>query len=491
MGVSHATKEQLQATSDLAQALEEKGVLDGDNIKMGLAQLSTFGLSNKAVQGLGQSLADLAVNQFGVNASGEQLSDTANMIAKALNGQFGVLEKSGIRFSDAQKNMIQFGTEMQKVDAINQGFAQNLKFTNEVALKTGEGAFAKLNVQFDNLKQSIGDQLAPMLVSLLQAISPIILKVTDWINKNPQLARDLILVAGAISGLVTFVGVLGLALPPLIAGFTALLGPVGLVAGAIIALGIAGYALYANWDVIKAKAIEIWGSISAFFQQVGSEISGAWSATWNFVSEVLTTTLALLVGAVITWLNFLFPNWQAVLSGMLQIAQQVFGTIGSFFQTILNGISSAISAVAKVITPIWQTLWGGVKSYFTDIWDGITGAIKSAVDFVAEQINRLSKLLAPVSKTASSIGSAIMSGFKSVVSTGKSALGVNDAIISPNGNVITTHPDDYLIATKNPYSLAGGGGITINISGNTLLSENVATEIGDMIIDAFKRNNRL
>ena len=30
---------------------------------------------------------------------------------------------------------------------------------------------------------------------------------------------------------------------------------------------------------------------------------------------------------------------------------------------------------------------------------------------------------------------------------------VNDAIITPNGNVVTTHPDDYLIATKTPGSL--------------------------------------
>lgn len=35
---------------------------------------------------------------------------------------------------------------------------------------------------------------------------------------------------------------------------------------------------------------------------------------------------------------------------------------------------------------------------------------------------------------------------------------VNDAIIAPNGNIITTHPEDYLIATKNPGALIGSGG---------------------------------
>ena len=57
---------------------------------------------------------------------------------------------------------------------------------------------------------------------------------------------------------------------------------------------------------------------------------------------------------------------------------------------------------------------------------------------------------------------------------------VNDAIISPNGNIISTHPDDYLIATKNPSSL--GGGITVNIMGGNFLSEDVAEEIGNEIV---------
>lgn len=47
---------------------------------------------------------------------------------------------------------------------------------------------------------------------------------------------------------------------------------------------------------------------------------------------------------------------------------------------------------------------------------------------------------------------------KKAISTTESlsSTSVNDAIIAPNGNVITTHPDDYLIATKDPGSTLGG-----------------------------------
>ena len=41
-------------------------------------------------------------------------------------------------------------------------------------------------------------------------------------------------------------------------------------------------------------------------------------------------------------------------------------------------------------------------------------------------------------------------------------LNVNDMILTPQGK-FSTHPDDYLIATKNPYSL-GGGNVVMNVN---------------------------
>ena len=189
LNVSKATKQQLDATSALADELQAKGVLDGDNIKLGLAQLSTFGLSNKAVQALGGSLADLAVNQFGVNASGDQLTQTANVMAKALQGQFGVLEKSGIRFTEAQQKIILYGTEMEKVKAINEGFAQNLKLTNEVALKTTEGQIAKVTTRLGDMHEAIGAALIPIVLQLIEKITPLVETMVAWATANPELIK--------------------------------------------------------------------------------------------------------------------------------------------------------------------------------------------------------------------------------------------------------------------------------------------------------------
>jgi hypothetical protein len=58
-----------------------------------------------------------------------------------------------------------------------------------------------------------------------------------------------------------------------------------------------------------------------------------------------------------------------------------------------------------------------------------------------------------------------------------SAINVNDAIITPKGTVYT-HPEDYIIATKNPETMMGssGGNVFINIQNNAPVE--VTTESG-------------
>jgi len=62
--------------------------------------------------------------------------------------------------------------------------------------------------------------------------------------------------------------------------------------------------------------------------------------------------------------------------------------------------------------------------------------------------------------------------------------GVNDAVIKPDGQIIRTHPDDWLFATKNPQSMMGGG-MTIIISG-----DNYGTDPNQIAEALFKKLRR-
>lgn len=364
VGVTHATTDQLKETMALADALEKKGVLDGDNIKVGLAQLSTFGLSNKAVQALGGSLADLAVNQFGVNASGEQLSQSANMMAKALKGQFGVLEKSGIRFTEAQKAIIQYGTEEQKVIAINEGFQQNLKLTNEVARQTAAGGIAHMQVQLGNVQEAIGGLI-------MNGIAPIVSAISNWIDsmggadgvmamltqKAQQLQPYLPAIAGAIIGglIPAFVAMgtaIWTAMAPLIP-FIAAGAAIGLVVKLIVdRLG--------GWDATMKKM----QPVIEWFQQAWQQIVAIWNQyllpalkmLWNEFETKLLPALQKL------WQEH-SPEIIKALQGLaIIIGVVVVAAIVTLIATayvlinVFTGIVNAVTWVATQVKNQWQMM---------------------------------------------------------------------------------------------------------------------------------------
>lgn len=370
LDVTHATQEQYQATSDLADALEKKGVLDGDNIKMGLAQLSTFGLSNDAVRKLGGSLSDLAVNQFGVSASGEQLSDSANMIAKALNGQFGVLEKSGIRFTDAQKNMIKFGTEMQKVDAINQGFAQNLKYTNEVALQGIDGQVAKTKVQMGNLSEAIGSALEPALLALLTAITPVIEKFVAFATAHPKLIAGILAIVAGLAGLVAVLATVAIG----IATVTLVASPWLLIIGAIIlavgALVFAGVELYKNWDNIKELLKILWADLKVYFKSGVDAIIGYFQPLISLVEQVMARAqqVASFVGNVISGASSMVSSAYSTVSNAVTGKRATGGTVagGSSYLVGENGAEIFTPSSIGNITPN-NRISGGANNIIINI----------------------------------------------------------------------------------------------------------------------------
>lgn len=70
---------------------------------------------------------------------------------------------------------------------------------------------------------------------------------------------------------------------------------------------------------------------------------------------------------------------------------------------------------------------------------------------------------------------------------------VNDAIIAPNGNIITTDPKDYLIATKKPGELSGGGGGGVNVVINYpfVLDRNGGDMLADVISNSLRNKLRI
>lgn len=298
IGVSKGTRDQVVAIQEISKALEKKVGIDQDALNIGAAQLSTFGLQSESVVNLTKSLADFTVNQHGVNAASDQYVQSANTIAKALQGQFGILEKSGIRFTEAQQQMILYGTETEKVSALTAGFAQNLRETTDTI-----GGVDVMMAKFARSTESVGDSLAmallPAVTSIMESITPLIQKFSEWAEKNPELVKQIVIGTLALAGLVAVIGTLGMIIIPLKAGilglgavFAFIASPIGIIIALIGTLVGLGWYLYNNWEKVAGGLKIVWENIA--------EVA---TAVWNGIKEVVRTVINFMIGMIEGWVN--------------------------------------------------------------------------------------------------------------------------------------------------------------------------------------------
>jgi len=86
------------------------------------------------------------------------------------------------------------------VNAVIEQGKKELAEAGEVQLTTQE-KIARLNATRENTKNTIGDALIPVFDKLLTKITPIIEKVADWIEKNPELTANILMITTAVAWL--------------------------------------------------------------------------------------------------------------------------------------------------------------------------------------------------------------------------------------------------------------------------------------------------
>ncbi len=206
-------KDSLKATMDAT--MQKTGVSDEDQ-RAALSELIiTTGDYKQALDLLPTALDLMATGQV-------DAVDAAKLLGKTSEGSATALARFGIILD-------QNATAAERVAAIQAKLGG-------LAEKTAS-PFSVLTGNIHELTVSIGDQLLPVLTGLLQKIEPIIQGVIEWMKNNPGLTQTLVLITAAVGGLMAVLGPLLMMLPMIAAGFTMMLGPVGLVILAITALG--------------------------------------------------------------------------------------------------------------------------------------------------------------------------------------------------------------------------------------------------------------
>jgi chromosome segregation ATPase len=191
---TNATDEQVQSIIELTQAQQALGVV-GDEVQIaGAQQFSTFVKNTDSVKQLIPALNNLLVQQKGVNATTQDAVNIANLAGRAFQGQLGSLTRVGISFDEAQGKILKYGTESEKAAALAEIITQNVGELNQELAKTDIGRIQQLNNEIGDIKEEIGKELIPVVVSFKSISTTGFRELRDNINdilEPIKLFRDL------------------------------------------------------------------------------------------------------------------------------------------------------------------------------------------------------------------------------------------------------------------------------------------------------------
>jgi hypothetical protein len=200
------------------------------------------------------------------------LEEANKMISLVMSGNARALKMYGIEIDETLGPMQALEQLQQRVAGQAEGFS-----------KTFQGQISVFKIEFQNLLETIGTQLLPILTKALQAINPIVDKIAQWSSDTAALIKwlkehqaVLIVVAGAIAGALTpalialATTVLTVVIPAFAAAAIAL-APF-IIGGAVIAgIGLGVLWIIKHWDMLREKARQLWQEVPVTFR-VGAEL---------------------------------------------------------------------------------------------------------------------------------------------------------------------------------------------------------------------------
>ncbi len=320
-----ATDAEIQSIKDLAAAQQEIGVI-GDEVQLsGAQQIATFLSEKDSLEALVPAMNNLLAQQKGLNATTGDAVQVGNLMGKAMMGQVDALKRVGITFTEAEANVMKYGTEQERAAMLAQIITNNVGEMNAELAKTESGKQQQLANAIGDVKEQIG--------GLVNGALP-------FVTIAAQSTQALESITTLITGVKT-------------------LSAVMLASSKAFAVSTAAY--------IKNKAATL---ATAAAQGVVKAATIAWTGVQKALNLVLTANpiglVITAIGTLVTAVTYAYNNCES----FRKIVDQVWAAIKPLATAIMNGLAKAFEWLVEKCKEAWEWLnnilgLGGKKAEVT------------------------------------------------------------------------------------------------------------------------------
>lgn len=361
-----------------------------------------------------------ALTAYGNTASamGKSLNDMVEAVADAATGEFERLKEFGIKAKSEGDNVtFTFQGVKTTVGKNSKEIEQYLKYIGNVKFKGGIEAQSKsIKGQLSTLKDGImmtaaklGSTLIPKLNELFAKVSPVIDKVSLWVDKNPQLAGTIMKAAVAAMALSFAISATAFA-------FGGLFKIISFGMGVVRTYQTLMIAVTAVQNVMAMSALAGSGALTTLTAVV-TALNLAFLA--NPITWIVLGIVALVAAGYL-----LIKNWTKVKDFFVGIFDYIRGAVSRFFEVF--------SKTWLKYTPVFLIYnnWGKISTFFSGLFTKVKTVFLTfftwfyemhkkffefGVNIVAGLWKGITSKLAPLLNFVKDIGKKIASTFKYVL----------------------------------------------------------------------------
>jgi hypothetical protein len=347
---------------------------------------------------LGERSADMA------SIFNTDVSQAMSAIQSGLKGEFNPLEQFGVKINaaaiEARALAMGLGDAEGNIDdnakaqaALALIYEQTDQFAGDFR-NTSDGLANStkiLKADFQNQAAAIGQQLLPIALKLVTALSGLMDKFSNLTPEQKKMILVVLGIVAAIGPLITIIGGVISVVGTLSTVFSAVAGAIGIAVGPLLLIIAAVIAVI----VLLALAWKNnWGDIQGKTKAVVDWITNAFQLLKSWLDEKIPIALEWLKNA---WENVLLPAIEAVYDWLNTVLFPFFVALAEFFNAVFTLALTALAGIwENVLLPAIEAVWDFIKTKLGPViedlveWfnDKIMPAIKDVAGFLDEKLKK-------------------------------------------------------------------------------------------------------